>query len=236
MLNMKDRDRDGNNRESNSVAKILAVMCAAIGITLLCMALESRDKASRVQVKVNETEASSAVPPKLSQPEVETGQPAQTDSLLIMKTTKGTVKLELFCKDAPITSKNFLFLVDRGFYDGLTFHRYEPGFIIQGGDPTGTGTGGYVDPQTGVTKTIPLEVSPGLSHNVAGTLGLARAADPNSGSSQFYLTLAQQTSFLDGKYTVFGKVVDGLGTVRSLRRGDRIVSLRRVSAEPTQSD
>lgn len=228
---MKDHDSE-NKREENSVARVLAVLCAAIGITLLCMALASRDKRTDTlpdAVKKNETS------PFSQTAATKTSTAAQTDSLLIMKTTKGTVKLELFAKEAPITSQNFLFLVDRGFYDGLTFHRYEPGFIIQGGDPTGTGTGGYVDPQTKETKTIPLEVSPKLSHNVPGTLGLARAADPNSGSSQFYLTLAPQT-FLDGKYTVFGKVVEGVGTVRSLRRGDRIVSLKRVSAESPQAD
>lgn len=138
-----------------------------------------------------------------------------------MDTNKGVIKIEIDEADAPTTSKNFLDLVGRGFYNGLTFHRYEPGFCIQGGDPLGTGTGGFTDPSTGRQRTIPLEVTPKLKHSEAGVLAMARSNDPNSASSQFYFTLGP-ASFLDGQYAVFGKVIDGLNVVKELRKGDKM--------------
>src|SRR5882672_9076600 len=81
------------------------------------------------------------------------------DPTVVVETTKGTIKIQVFKNDAPITANNFLDLVQRGFYNGLTFHRYEPGFVIQGGCPKGTGTGGFVDPSTKRERRIKLEVS-----------------------------------------------------------------------------
>jgi cyclophilin family peptidyl-prolyl cis-trans isomerase len=153
------------------------------------------------------------------------------DPIVVMDTTKGTIKIEIFKADAPVTSENFLDLVGRGFYNGLTFHRYEPGFCIQGGDPRGTGTGGFVDPTTKTERRIPLEVSPKLKHSEAGIIAMARSNDPNSASSQFYFTLGP-ASFLDGQYAVFGKVIDGLNVVKELRKGDKMT---RVSVLETVS-
>jgi cyclophilin family peptidyl-prolyl cis-trans isomerase len=133
------------------------------------------------------------------------------------ETTKGTIVAELFDADAPITTSNFIELAEKGFYDGLTFHRYEPGFVIQGGDPDGNGTGGS-------GKMIKLEVTPKLKHDAAGTLAMARSAQPDSASSQFYFTLAP-ASFLDMNYAVFGRVVSGLDAVLALRVGDRMTSV-----------
>jgi len=90
-------------------------------------------------------------------------------------TEKGIIKFELYEKEAPITTKNFIELAQKGFYDGLTFHRVEPGFVIQGGDPKGNGTGGS-------EKTIPLEINATLTHK-KGAVGMARSQDPNSASS-----------------------------------------------------
>lgn len=145
------------------------------------------------------------------------------DPIVIMETTKGSIKVQLFRQDAPITAGNFIDLVQRGFYNGLSFHRYEPGFVIQGGDPKGDGTGGFVDPATNAERRIPLEVKANLKHSSSGMVAMARASDPNSASCQFYITLAP-ASFLDGKYAVFGKVIDGLPAVMELRKGDKIVS------------
>ncbi len=136
-------------------------------------------------------------------------------------TTKGVIKVELFQEDAPITTNNFLDLVNRGFYNGVVFHRYEPGFCIQGGDPTGTGRGGFIDPATKRERNIQLEVSPKLKHSEAGMIAMARTPDPNSASSQFYFTLGP-ASFLDGQYAVFGKVTEGLNVVKELRKGDKM--------------
>ncbi len=136
-------------------------------------------------------------------------------------TNKGDLTVELYEDKAPLTAGNFLDLVSRGFYDGLSFHRYEAGFVIQGGDPKGNGSGGFIDPQTGRERRIKLEVSPDLKHGEAGALAMARTQVPDSASSQFYITLGP-AAFLDGQYAVFGRVVDGLDTVKSLRVGDKM--------------
>ncbi len=143
----------------------------------------------------------------------------EINPIVIVETNKGNFSLEIFQDKAPITSNNFLDLVNKGFYNGLTFHRFEPGFCIQGGDPIGNGTGNYVDPTTKQARYINLEVRPDLKHSSAGVLAMARANDPNSASCQFYITLGP-ASFLDMQYAVFGKVVNGLNVVQELRKGD----------------
>ena len=138
-----------------------------------------------------------------------------------IETNKGEITAELYEDKAPATAGNFLDLVSRGFYDGLSFHRYEPGFVIPGGCPKGDGTGGFVDSQTGRERRIKLEVSPDLKHGDAGALAMARSNNPDSASSQFYITLGP-AAFLDNNYAVFGRVVGGMDAVKSLRAGDKI--------------
>lgn len=130
------------------------------------------------------------------------------------ETTKGVIVARLDEEDAPITTANFIELAQKGFYDGLTFHRYAPGFVIQGGDPSGNGTGGS-------GKHIKLEVSPKLKHDAAGVLAMARSQAPDSASSQFYFTL-DAAPHLDMGYAVFGRVISGLDAVLALRQGDRM--------------
>jgi len=139
----------------------------------------------------------------------------------IIETNKGAITIELYEDKAPITAGNFIDLVERGFYDGLAFHRYEPSFVIQGGDPLGNGTGGFVDPQTGRERRIKLEVSRDLPHGEAGAVAMARSASPDSASCQFYITLGP-AAFLDMQYAVFGRVTAGLDVVKQLRAGDRM--------------
>ena len=134
-------------------------------------------------------------------------------SIATIETGKGIIKFELFEDKAPITANNFIDLADSGFYNGLTFHRVEPGFVVQGGDPNGDGAGGS-------GKTIPLEIHPDLKH-VKGAVAMARTPDPNSATSQFYITLAD-APFLDGDYAVFGKVTEGMDVVESIAVGDKI--------------
>jgi cyclophilin family peptidyl-prolyl cis-trans isomerase len=143
----------------------------------------------------------------------------------IIETNKGRIVAELFEDKAPKTAGNFIDLIGRSFYDGLKFHRYEPGFVIQGGDPLGNGTGGFVDPQTGRERRIPLEVTPDLKHGAAGALAMARSQHPDSASSQFYITLGP-AAFLDMNYAVFGRVIEGIEVVQQLRAGD---SMTRVT-------
>ncbi|HLB72291.1 MAG TPA: peptidylprolyl isomerase [Candidatus Methanoperedens sp.] len=132
----------------------------------------------------------------------------------VLETAKGTIKFELFEKDAPITTRNFIDLTQKGFYDGITFHRIEPGFVIQGGDPAGNGTGGS-------GKTIPLEIAPSLTHK-KGAVGMARSQDPNSASSQFYICL-EDAKFLDKQYAVFGMVTEGMDVASKIKKGDKIL-------------
>ena len=145
------------------------------------------------------------------------------EPVVVLETSKGPIKIELYTVDAPITAGNFLDLVNRGFYNGLTFHRYVAGFVIQGGDPKGDGTGGFIDPATSRERRIPLEVKRNLKHDAAGMVAMARSNNPDSASSQFYITLGPQPN-LDMQYAVFGKVIDGLPNAMQLRQGDRIVS------------
>ena len=132
-----------------------------------------------------------------------------------METDKGTIEFLLHEDKAPVTTANFVKIAESGFYDGLTFHRVEPGFVIQGGDPNGNGTGNYYG------QTIKLEIHPDLRHDRAGTVAMARSSNPDSASCQFYITLGP-TQFLDDNYAVFGHVTAGLDVVESIRRGDHI--------------
>ncbi len=134
----------------------------------------------------------------------------------IIETPKGTIKFELKASEAPITTKNFIELAQRGFYNGLIFHRVEPGFVIQGGDPKGNGTGGS-------GKNIPLEIAPTLSHK-KGAVGMARSQDPNSASSQFYICI-EDAKFLDKNYAVFGQVTEGQNVVSAIRKGDKMLKV-----------
>lgn len=155
----------------------------------------------------------------------------QDYSIVKLDTTKGPIKIKVFTKDAPITSNNFLDLVKRGFYNGLKFHRYEPGFVVQGGCPLGTGVGNFVDPATKKERHIKLEKVATLKHDAPGTVAMARTEDPNSASCQFYITL-KPTQFLDGDgtpanpgYAVFGKVTEGMANVMKLRAGDKMTKV-----------
>ena len=117
----------------------------------------------------------------------------------------GTMTLELYPDVAPITVANFVELANSGFYDGLTFHRIYSGFMIQGGDPAGNGTGGSENEIKGEFASN--GVNNNLSHT-RGVISMARATDPDSASSQFFIVHADST-FLDGQYAAFGKLVDG---------------------------
>ncbi len=134
---------------------------------------------------------------------------AQKNAKAFFDTSKGTFEIELFADKAPITTKNFIDLANKGFYNGLTFHRVIDGFMIQGGDPKGDGTGdpGY---------TIPDEFHPDLKHDSEGILSMANRG-PNTGGSQFFITLAP-TPWLDGKHAVFGKVIKGMDVVKAIEK------------------
>jgi peptidyl-prolyl cis-trans isomerase B (cyclophilin B) len=149
----------------------------------------------------------------------------QSDPLAIIITTRGPVTVRLFREFAPNTVANFVELAQKGFYNGLKWHRIVPGFCAQTGCPKGDGSGQYIDPVTNQPRHIPLEVSQHLKHNSAGVVAMARfGSDPNSASSQFYITLSPQPH-LDGQYAVFGGVVSGMDAVKQLTTQDRVISV-----------
>lgn len=130
-------------------------------------------------------------------------------------TEKGLMKVEFFENDAPLAVKNFTDLSKKGFYDGLTFHRVIPDFVIQGGCPKGTGAGG-----TGYT--IPCELTGDNQYHDRGVLSMAHAGR-NTGGSQFFICHSRNnTSHLDRNHTCFGKVTEGLEVIDDIRAGDRI--------------
>jgi peptidyl-prolyl cis-trans isomerase B (cyclophilin B) len=127
----------------------------------------------------------------------------------------GEIRMEFFAQDAPKTVENFVTLAKKGFYDGLTFHRVVPDFVVQGGDPKGNGSGGP-------GYTIKAEFN--KQKHVRGTVAMARSQDPDSAGSQFYICYGP-TPHLDGNYTVFGKVVSGMEHVDRIKQGDRMTAV-----------
>lgn len=147
------------------------------------------------------------------------------DPTCVIETSKGRIIIRLFQKYAPITVKAFTEMANSGFYNGLKFHRVEPGFVVQGGCPVGNGTGNYVPQGSNQPRFLPLEVSPFLKHNAPGVVAMARQPNNvNTSSCQFYITLSPQPA-LDQKYTVIGGVLQGMDVVRSIAIGDQIISV-----------
>lgn len=149
---------------------------------------------------------------------------ANADSLKVkFETTKGTILVELTPDKTPVTVANFVNLVQRGYYNGLTFHRVIPNFMIQGGDPFGNGTGGP-------GYTFKDEFNPALRHSGSGVLSMANAG-PGTNGSQFFITHVA-TPWLDDHHTVFGKVIEGQQVVDSIQQGDKMTKLT-IEGDPT---
>lgn len=143
-----------------------------------------------------------------------------TQTAVIELEKGGEIRIEFFPADAPGTVENFVTLTKRGFYDGLSFHRVVPGFVVQGGDPKGDGTGGP-------GHTVKAEFN--ARKHVRGTVAMARSQHPDSAGSQFYITYGSQPH-LDGSYTVFGQVVSGMEHVDRIAPGDRMKTVSIVEA------
>ena len=139
-------------------------------------------------------------------------------STATIKTAKGDMTVEFFDTDAPLTVANFCRLAKSGFYDGLTFHRVLPNFVIQGGCPKGTGTGGP-------GWNIKCETSGGNQHHDRGVLSMAHAGKDTGGSQFFVCHSREGTAHLDRKHTCFGKVTKGVEVVDKIKAGDKIVSI-----------
>ncbi|MEZ4829944.1 MAG: peptidylprolyl isomerase [Bacteroidia bacterium] len=139
-------------------------------------------------------------------------------------TEKGLMLVEFYDKDAPNTVANFITLSKKGYYDGLTFHRVIPNFVIQGGCPQGTGRGGP-------GYTIPCELTGGNQYHDRGVLSMAHAGR-NTGGSQFFICHNRQnTQHLDRNHTVFGKVIEGLDVIDLIKQGDKITKIVVIEEE-----
>lgn len=132
-----------------------------------------------------------------------------------ISTPKGDIVFSFYSDDAPQHAAAFIKLADAGFYDGLAFHRVEPGFVVQGGDPKGDGTGG---------PGYHLKAEFNKRPHVRGTVAMARASSHDSAGSQFYICLGD-ARFLDNQYTVFGQMTDGFETLDAIRRGDNMTKV-----------
>jgi cyclophilin family peptidyl-prolyl cis-trans isomerase len=141
-------------------------------------------------------------------------------SAVITMDKGGEIKIDFYPADAPKTVENFVTLAKKGFYDGLTFHRVEPGFVAQGGDPKGNGTGG---------PGYQIKAEFNTQKHVRGTVAMARSQHPDSAGSQFYICF-KPAPFLDGQYTVFGIVTSGMDVVDGIKIGDKMKSVKIVEA------
>ncbi len=230
-----------------------ALVCLVLISGLLLTGCSS-PSATSSDANTSENSTQSTLTAQGNQSNMENYVPRLDGNATVEMTINGSpVIIEVNGEDAPITAGNFVDLVERGFYNGLTFHRVvkdpQP-FVAQGGDPQGTGTGNFVDPETKKARYVPLEIklegeknptygkalgrqgasvdkSVVLPHS-RGAVAMARSQMPDSASSQFYFALSD-LAFLDGDYAVFGYVTQGMDTVDSIKQGDRIDSAKVVS-------
>jgi cyclophilin family peptidyl-prolyl cis-trans isomerase len=143
----------------------------------------------------------------------------KTDYRAVIETDVGRMVLDLFEDDTPTTINSFVWLARHHYYDGIAFHRVVEGFVVQGGDPNTTKADNRLWGQGGPGYEFGLEIRKNLKFDAKGVIGMARTQDPNSNGSQFYITLAPTPS-LDGQYTVFGKMLEGIGVLDKVVRGE----------------
>ncbi len=163
--------------------------------------------------------APDSFPPSNRSPDLTVNERGLSNATVAMTTVKGTIKFKFYPKDAPTTVARIIQLINqdpKGFYNGLVFHRVVPGFVIQGGDPLGTGVGG-----SGQKLRAEFNRRP----HIEGTVAMARAGDPDSADSQFYISLGTHPH-LDNNYTVFGQVIEGMDVAKAIAVGDAIVNMR----------
>lgn len=202
--------------------KIITFSSIMISTVLLLSACSTPSGNSDTSVNESETQDLSSITSMQGEPMKQLSDFEKNEATqAIIKTNKGDIRVELYPDLAPVTVASFLDLAGKNFYDGIVVHRVEPGFVIQAGDPKtkepgtesewGTGGPGY---------TIPDEFSD-YKYDQEGILAMAKTMAPNSGGSQFFITLGP-ADFLNNSYTVFGKVTSGMDVVKSIKVGDTI--------------
>jgi cyclophilin family peptidyl-prolyl cis-trans isomerase len=197
---------------------IFLILIIAIG-AITWFAFSSNKKQTNQGTTMNQPEVSAATsnlsfPGKLPADQIE-------NKKAVIQTDKGTIEIALWADKAPLTVSNFIYLANQGFYNGLTFHRVEPGFVAQGGDPNGNGTGGpgYQFPDEPVQGNYTL-----------GTVAMANSG-PNTNGSQFFINLADNSQNLTKSYNLFGEVTSGMDVVQKLAVGDKMLSVTIVSGK-----
>lgn len=175
-----------------AIILLLLIACAQQAVQTKTEIGQTLPEAEQIQTQAEETPESTAEVEKVE---------VNMNTIVELETSMGIMKIKLYDDKAPKTTKNFKDLVEKGFYDGTIFHRVIKDFMIQGGDPTGTGTGGP-------GYKIPDEFGPGLKHSKKGILSMANSG-PNTGGSQFFITLVP-TPWLDGKHAIFGELIEGI--------------------------
>jgi cyclophilin family peptidyl-prolyl cis-trans isomerase len=212
----------------HSVPLLLALAAAAV-IAIIFFAWPSVDRSQALEE--NSVNAKEKPDPQAAQK----GRP-----IVEIETTLGTIRAELFADKAPKTVQNFVELVNQKYYDGIVFHRVIRDFMIQTGDPLGTGTGGRTDKGL-PAKQVPDEFHRELRHKGPGILSMANTGQPNTGDTQFFITTVD-TPWLDDKHSVFGKVISGMDVIRKIERTDtdaqdrprKEVKMTRVRLVPPQ--
>jgi cyclophilin family peptidyl-prolyl cis-trans isomerase len=156
-----------------------------------------------------------AIPSSNPSPDLTVDEGGLSKATVILTTSQGVIKFKFYTQDAPTTVKRIAELIGQGFYNGLSWHRVVPGFVIQGGDPQGTGAGG---------SGQKLKAEFNDRRHIEGTVAMARGSDKDSADSQFYIALGT-LPHLDHSYTVFGQVIEGMDNARRIHVGDKIVSM-----------
>lgn len=199
---------------------LVAVVTITVGFALINGCAPPNETATPVEENIQKEEE-----PKMD-PQEQAEIASQTDTSLpagaqvaILETSKGKIVFKFFPEKAPGTLENFIKLAQSGFYDGTRFHRVEPGFVVQGGDPNSKDDDPNNDGRGGPGYTIKAEFND-LRH-LTGTVAMARSDPPDSAGSQFYICLAPQPD-LDGRYTIFGQVIEGMDIVLQIQIGDTL--------------
>ena len=188
--------------------RLLVAVCA-----VAALALAAAHRAPAQDGKAPDSKAPQATDTKA--PDAKKGTRVKQSAVITMD-KGGEIKIDFYPADAPKTVENFVTLAKKGFYDGLTFHRVEPGFVAQGGDPKGNGTGG---------PGYQIKAEFNKQKHLRGTVAMARSQHPDSAGSQFYICF-KPASFLDGQYTVFGIVTSGMEVVDGIKVGDKMKSVK----------
>lgn len=199
---------------------IAAIVVIGLGVSVFALKKEQTETAPTATTAETAPAPDTSSTPvatevKAGDPDLTTDANGLSKAVVTIETPKGKIKFRFYTKDAPNTTARIVELIKSGFYNGLNFHRVEPGFVIQGGDPNGNGTGGS-------GKKLNAEFN--QRKHLLGTVAMARAQDPNSADSQFYVALAPIPQ-LDGSYTVFGQVSEGIEVVQKIAVGDKMTKV-----------